>query len=208
MMAGVIALVYLYNLILKHPGVTTNTKEAKYAQFFIWSYAAYFWISLLWSPFYKTEIMKVLPYFLIYFGLLPSLVSKPGEMIRAFRWVWVLTLLGTVALLASPAFFMSTDVGRMVVHIPGGRVEESSPLAIADMGAYLLILSAYEWLHQHLVPGKNRTFRSVLLGLAVLGMGLGTWLTFNTSRGELITGIFSACLLVGLVRGRTIRQLL
>lgn len=208
LMAGVIALVYLYNLIMKHPGVTTRTREAKYAQFFIWSYAAYFWISLLWSPFYGTEIMKVLPYFLIYFGLLPSLVSKPGEMIGAFRWVWALTLLGTLALLASPAFFMSTDVGRMVVHIPGGRVEESSPLAIADMGAYLLILSAFEWMHQQFVPAGNRNVRSILKGLSVLGMALGTWLTFNTSRGELITGVFTACLLIGLVRGRNLRQYL
>lgn len=205
-MAGAFAAVFLFNLVFKHPGVTCKTPEGKRVELLVWAFLALFWISLLWSPFYGTEAVKFYPYFIVYFYMLPALMQTPREMIRAFYGVWFVTLLGGAGLVLSPAFHMSEDLGRMVVHFEAGKVVEATPLAIADMGAYLVILSTLVLLPVFPFKARGRSGRALQGLLAVGGLGLGFYLAFNTSRGETITSLACACLLIALTLGRSIRQ--
>jgi hypothetical protein len=208
LMAAMIAIIYLYNLIVRHPGVNCRTREGKTLQILIWVFLLFFWMSILWSPFYGTDPWRFFPYFLVYFAMLPSLTEGPELMLKAYVAVWALTLLATLGLMVSPAFHISPDIGRMVVHFQAGMYNEGNPLAIADMGAYLILLSICILLmqfHMGEIKGRLRTF---WLFAGTTGLFMGLWLTFNTSRGETFTGIACACVLVALVKGRNLVQFL
>ncbi|NWJ42553.1 MAG: hypothetical protein HXX12_16445 [Geothrix sp.] len=206
MMAAMIAVIYLYNIIVRNPGVNCWTKSGKTLQVLTWAFLGFFWISIMWSPYYGADSWRFLPYFLVYFAMLPSLTESPELMLRAYIAVWALTLLATLGLMVSPAFHLSPDIGRLVVHFQVGQYDEGNPLAIADMGAYLIILSTCILLMQT-TQRENRGLPKTLWLLAgATGLVMGLWLTFNTSRGETFTGIACACVLVSLVKGRDLAQ--
>lgn len=205
MMAGAIGSIFMYNLVFKSP-VGCRTRDGKIIIILVWIFLGLFWISSLWSPFYGNDSWKFLPYFVVYFWMLPLLVGRPASMLKAFEKVWILTFVGGVALLLSPHFHFSQDLGRMVVHFQAGRFNEASPLAIADMGAYLLLMSVLVLLANRR-SGEKKSFEMYIYVFQMLiGLALGLWLVFNTSRGETFAGILCGCLLVGLVIGKTIRQ--
>ncbi|GEM_PF-4745943 len=205
-MAGMIAMVFMYNLFFRNPGVTCRTASGKAIQLAVWIFLLYFWVTLLWSPYYGSDPMKFVPYLLVYFAMLPALMDTPVPMLRAFHGCWFLTILAVLGLMASPAFHLSPDLGRMTVHFEAGRVNEASPLAIADMGALLIIMSVMVLLPQDSFPRDSKLFRAARKTLAVAGIGLGLWLAFNTSRGETMTGLACGCLLFALVKGKTTSQ--
>ncbi len=205
-MAAMITVIYLYNVIVRNPGVNCKTKRGKVLQVLVWLFLGFFWISILWSPFYGTDPWRFFPYFLVYFAMLPSLTEGPEPMLRAYVAVWALTLLATLGLMVSPAFRISPDIGRMVVHFQSGLYNEGNPLAIADMGAYLILMSSCIFLMQT-TQKENQGAAKVLWILAGgAGLAMGLWLTFNTSRGETFTGIACACVLVALVKGAGFTQ--
>jgi O-antigen ligase len=92
----------------------------------------------------------------------------------------------------------------MIVHYKIGIFNEGNPLTIADMGAYLIIMSVCNLMLRSPVDPGWGAGRLLIGAFSWLGIGLGLWLTFNTSRGETFTGIACACLLVALVKGKTI----
>jgi len=206
MMAVMIAVIYLYNIIVRNPGVNCWTKDGKVLQVLIWAFLGFFWISIMWSPYYGADSWRFLPYFLVYFAMLPSLTEGPEPMLRAYIAVWALTLLATLALMVSPAFHLSPDIGRLVVHFQAGQYDVGNPLAIADMGAYLIILSTCILLMQTTQREKRGLSKALWILAGGVGLIMGFWLTFNTSRGETFTSIACACVLVSLVKGRDFVQ--
>lgn len=205
MMAGAIGSIFMYNLVYKSP-VGCRTRDGKIVIILVWIFLGFFWVSSLWSPFYGNDSWKYLPYFVVYFWMLPLLVGRPAAMIKAFGIVWFLTFMGGVALLFSPHFHLSNDLGRMVVHFQAGRFNEASPLAIADMGAYLLLMSVLVFLANGRTERDKPYIKYLVVFQMFTGLMLSLWLVFNTSRGETFAGIFCGCLLVGLVVGKNIKQ--
>lgn len=206
MMAGMIALIYVYNMVVRNPGVNCQTRDGRSLQISLWIFLGFFWVSILWSPYYGNDTWRFLPYFVVYFAMLPSLIESPEAMLKAFRVIWALTLLAGLGLLLSPAFKISPDIGRMVVHYETGQFNEGNPLAIADMGAYLILMSVCVLLTELVVNPENSLKRTVFILLAYAGISLGLWLAFNSSRGETFTVVICACLLIALVKGKNIGQ--
>jgi hypothetical protein len=205
MMAGAIGSIFMYNLVFKSP-VGCRTRDGKIIIILVWIFLGLFWVSSLWSPFYGNDSWKFFPYFVVYFWMLPLLIGRPVSMLMAFGKVWYLTFVGGLALLLSPHFHLSNDLGRMVVHFQAGRFNEASPLAIADMGAYLLLMSVLVFLAKNRVESDQSYKKYFIVFQMVIGLALSLWLVFNTSRGETFAGIFCACLLVGLVMGKNVKQ--
>ena len=60
LMAAMIAIVYMYNLIVRNPGVNCRTKEGKTLQILIWAFLLFFWVyeacSLWDSPWWTAWI--------------------------------------------------------------------------------------------------------------------------------------------------------
>jgi hypothetical protein len=201
--ASIIMIIFIYHLTNKVREKQRLTPRGKFLLALAWAFLGYFWLSILWSPYRGNDSWKFLPYFLVYFGVLPTLTEGPESMLRAYRLTWGATFLAALCLALSPEFYVSPDIGRMVTHFKAGPFREGSPLALADMGAYLILMSLC------IILTATPVNRPKSIGIYVskffggLGILLGLWLTFNTSRGETFTGVACACLLVALVKGRT-----
>lgn len=204
LIAGPIAFVFFKHLTSKIK-FSCHSRDGKLAIILLWIFLIFFWASSLWSPFSGFDSWKFFPYFVVYFLILPLLIDEDPEiMIRAFQLAWALTFLGALCLLLSPAFYISPDIERMVVHFHSGRFDEANPLVLADMAAYLIMMSLliFAW---PVFSTENSRMSKVLNSLMVsLGLVLGTWLAFNTSRGETVSGIACSCLFIALIKGRSI----
>jgi hypothetical protein len=135
MVGASVVLGFLFNLATSRLQLNCRTREGKALRIIVWVLICYFWLTLLWSPFYGSKVGDFLPYYIIFVAILPMLIEDAEPMLKSFYAVWALTYLGTICLMLSPAFHMSEDTGRMVIHFAAGDPNKGTPLALADMGA-------------------------------------------------------------------------
>jgi len=187
--------------------VGCESREGKLLMALVWAYLALFWMSSFWSPYYGQDSWKFLPYFVVYFWMLPLLIDDDPEVtIKAFRVAWFLTFAGAFGLLLSPAFHVTPDTERMVVHFQTGRFEEANPLVIADMGAYLVMMSLLLFIRNRTGSASSKALGLARSAAGLSGVALGLWLAFNTSRGETFSCMACGCLFLALVYGKSLLQ--
>lgn len=184
-----------------------ETREGKLVMTLVWVYLGLFWMSSFWSPYFGLDSWKFLPYFAIYFWMLPLLIDADPEVtIKAFLVAWSLTFVGALGLLLSPAFHVTPNTERMVVHFQAGRFEDANPLVIADMGAYLVMMSLLLFTQNRSATGSHKLLEVARSTAGIAGVALGIWLAFNTSRGETFSCLACGCLFVALVNGKSLLQ--
>jgi O-antigen ligase len=167
----------------------------------VFAYMTLFWVSIFWSPDHDVgRIWSELPYFLVYVLMLPLLVRPPGEMIRAFRALWGLLLVGFLGLALSPMLLFSVAIGRVVIAAGGDADNGSNPLAFADAASYLTLTSLMLLFCIGRIwnpPSRPRmAARITLVGGAILGFSMA----LISSRGETMACVVSGLLLIVLIR--------
>lgn len=201
--AGPIVAVFIYHFSSRVK-LGCHSSEGRVTMRLLWVFLGYFWFTSLWSPYLGFDSWKFLPYFAVYFWILPLLIdSDPEAVLKAFQLAWILTFLAALSLLLSPAFFLSPNTERMIIHYQAGRFEESNPLVLADLAAYLFQMSLLVLVWPLFSIERRRFSQFIHLILVASGLALGFWLAFNTSRGETVAGIFCGCLFLALVKGRS-----
>jgi len=108
-------------------------------------------------------------------------------------------------MLLSPNFALVSDMGRTVVE--SDTVEDyANPLATADMGVYLVLLSICLLLTKS--TSKSVLFRWGRLAALYLSLCIGLWVAFTSSRGEAMACVVISSCFVALVKGRSVRHAL
>lgn len=204
-LGAVVIFVFLYGMVTRSlPGCRSTS--GKHAMAFLWGFLGLFWVSLIWSPFSGSDSLRFLPYLLVYFAILPYLMGNPNQMIKAFRILWVILFVGCLGLLFSPYLDLANTMGRMVVKFHSGTHEEGNPLALADTGIYLLLISLMIIFDINYVRKAPKFIKSVVSIFGLVGIGLGFRIASVSSRGETFAGVISGCLLIFLLKIKNVRQ--
>ena len=209
MITGVIGISFIY-AILRRSISGCRMKEGKIVMMLVWAYLGLFWASSLWSPFNDAaNNRQLLPYYAVYVLMLPLLMGNPPQMIRSFRLLWVLLLVGEMGLLLSPAFAKVAGQGRFVVTITTDvRVNEANPLALADAGVFLALTSLLVLFGSSAVEKGRKGVRLARLFCVLLGIGLGLSIAFASSRGETLAGIAAGSLLFAMIKARKVGRVI
>lgn len=172
----------------------------------VWIFLGLFWVSILWSPFSGGNSLRFFPYYVIYLLMLPFLIGNPDQMIRAFRILWIILLVGCLGLLLSPYLEASSNLGRMVIKFQLGALEEGNPLALADTGVLLLLTSFMMIFYSGQKDNDRKIIKLMQLSIALIGVGTGFWIASIASRGETMAGIISVCFFVLLYKSKSLKQ--
>jgi hypothetical protein len=199
---------------LRHEAGFCQTREGKTLLALLYIYIGLFWLSSFWSPFSDNEDnLRMLPYFVTYVILMPALASTPLRTVRAFFVLWGLLLVGCVGILLSPESLGSAYRAMIVVQSMRGK-EALSPLALADMGIFLMLTSLL------VIVGYDEIFKGTKIEKAMkvwkpfikvcgfIGVALGLSIAFHSGRGEFFAGIIAAIIMLISLYVRNLRRLI
>jgi hypothetical protein len=176
----------------------------------VFAYMLYFWLSYYWSPFYdiKSSLWEI-PNFILYVLILPLLLEGPEQMRKSLRIINVMLTIGCTGLLLTPGFTLSHNLGRYVVITDSGLLADgSNPLAMADMAIYLSMISLYFLFSNERIAKFNRVTikKYLLLTIVWVGLGIGAWISFVSSRGETLAGLIAACILIIVFKAKNLKR--
>lgn len=177
LLIGALAIISLSLKVLRQPGaLQASLNTASMLCLLYYTLAA---VSVLWSPTQQTAVDILRPglsYLFIFVVLAPLLVNSLEE-VREFLVV-TLVLSAIIALLVLTNPNGDFVRGRFALRLGGIGLKESNPLAMSDLGAFLLLAAAT----------LNLTRRSTMLLLFRIGGGIvGTGLLIAaSSRGQVL----------------------
>lgn len=203
-LGGLVSILFVFGVITKSIYVC-NTTIGKKIVILIWMFLGLFWASSFWSPFKGGDSLRLMPYFVVYVFMLPYLMGNPKQMIKAFWILWLILLVGCLGLLFSPYLDSSSYLARMVVKFQHGSHEEGNALALADSGIFLLLTSILVMFYGNFLNNKQKLIKWILLIFTLFGVVLGFWIASISSRGETFAGVISGCLLIILIKYRTVK---
>ena len=142
---------------------------------------AYSFISYLWTPSQDkswTMISEGCPYFVMYIIIAPLLIGDIKDWNRVLLITMVFGLATSIAILLSPSFTLTS--GRLGFNFTSKI--RSSPLAIGELGGFLILTSSLLMLEQR---------RYWIIMVQILSLVCGIILSvFSGSRGQFFFSVF------------------
>lgn len=166
-------------------------REARLAVLFITGFLAWFWLSAAWSPFRDSQSSWTsVPYFVVYVAAVPLLVEGPKVMLVALRDLFLVLLFGYSGTLTSGTFLQ--DTGRGVITSWTGGVESgANPLAFADGAAFLALIGVMLGTLPQSFERSTVSAKVWRYCLCPIGVVIGIWGAFLSSRGETLAAFVS-----------------
>jgi sorbitol-specific phosphotransferase system component IIC len=144
--------------------------RSKGISIWLWLMMSYTWLSLMWSPVQQKAIGfwldEGLPYFFILMVLLPYIMTNLHNTHNSLRLVIILS----VILVAIFVFGAKWDLRGLAIEAhrlhTGQKVKYTNPLALAELGSYLVVVSGLLW------TGRSISWRilrgaGIILGLLI-----------------------------------------
>jgi O-antigen ligase len=210
-LGSAIAISFLYNLFKRKINKISNKKTIIIFTLVL-IYIGLYWISSLWSPFndYENSI-GYLRYYIPYIILLPMIISNPNQMITAFNILCIILLIGFIGLFITGDLntLVSSQIGR--AHVPIYTIGENiftNPLTLADTGVLLSLSSILLYISAKKRISNIKCFmpRSIIMIMGFIGVGLGIWVAFLSSKAETIVGILCIIIYIILITAKNIRR--